>query len=214
MQRTRSAPIDASAATSTGVSGLKAMPTASSSCRASAIVLCTSSVVSVWKVTLSPPASATWRKGRSGFDTMRWQSTAPPTSWTIGATALTMTGPIVIGSVKCPSPMSTWEAPGPAGGSNRPRGPGERGEGLGPPGGRGRSREHAEARARSVDENAIEGAEAGRELERIGAEDADVRCAEARGVLLELPGAPGVLLDSDDLARDLCELGGLPPRGG
>src|SRR5215208_3004822 len=58
MQRQRSAPSDALAASTTAVPGLKATPTPSSCSRASAIVVAESPLASTWNVTLSPPARA------------------------------------------------------------------------------------------------------------------------------------------------------------
>ena len=45
---------------------------------------------------------------------MRWQSSTPPSRWTIGEIDLRTIGPIVIGSTKCPSPTSKWKMRTPA----------------------------------------------------------------------------------------------------
>src|SRR5919109_1182928 len=114
MQSTRSAPSEATTASSTAVSGLKATPTARPSARACSIALHGSSQTSAWNVTLSPPATAIWPKWRSGLSTMRWQSRTPPPSWTMGAIERSTIGPIVIGSTKWPSPTSKWKTRAPA----------------------------------------------------------------------------------------------------
>src|SRR5262245_2953018 len=114
MQSTRSAPREAPTASSTAVSGLKATPTPRPCERASAIAFHGSWQTSTWKVTLSPPAFLICSKWCSGFVTIRWQSMTPPPSWTIGANAWRTTGPIVIGSTKCPSPTSKWKTRAPA----------------------------------------------------------------------------------------------------
>ena len=49
-----------------------------------------------------------------GCSTMRWQSSTPPSRWTIGEIDLSTIGPIVIGSTKCPSPTSKWKIRAPA----------------------------------------------------------------------------------------------------
>ena len=68
----------------------------------------------MWKVTLSPPASLTCSKWRSGSTIIKWQSTLPPAWWIAGATDCTTIGPIVIGGMNCPSPTSTWKMRQPA----------------------------------------------------------------------------------------------------
>src|SRR6266508_3248653 len=114
MQRQRSAPRAAQAAPCTYVCGLKARPTPSPCSRASAIVLAGSGLASTWNVTLSPPARAIWGMCLFGSETIRWTSRTPPRSCTIGAIDSSTTGPIVIGSMKCPSPTSKWKIRVPA----------------------------------------------------------------------------------------------------
>ena len=73
-----------------------------------------SSEASTWNVTLSPPAAFICSKWCSGFETMRCTSITPPAAWIAGAIARRTTGPIVIGSTKCPSPTSKWKIRAPA----------------------------------------------------------------------------------------------------
>ena len=116
MQSTRSTPCEAATASSTGVSGLKATPTPRPCAHAPPLTSGSgSAATSTWNVTLSPPASAICGMCRApGSSTMRWQSRTPPRAWTIGAIACSTTGPIVIGSTKCPSPTSKWKIRAPA----------------------------------------------------------------------------------------------------
>ena len=120
MQRQRSAPrLAASAATSTAVPGLKAMPAPRSCARACASTAPTSSTASTWNVTLSPPDAAISSKWCTGSSTIRWQSMRPSRSWISGAIERSTTGPIVTGGTKWPSPTSKWKTRAPPSSSSR-----------------------------------------------------------------------------------------------
>ena len=111
MQSTRSTSASraACAASSTSVSGLNASPTCRPCSRASATTSGRFGHASWWTVTLFAPASAKPGMWRSGSSTIRWQSSTPPSRWTIGAIHLSTIGPVVTGGMKCPSPTSKWK---------------------------------------------------------------------------------------------------------
>ncbi len=66
--------------------------------------------------------------------------------------------------------------------------------------------QHAEPGAGRVHERAVEAGQIGRQIQRVCHYDADIRGAQSRDVLLELTGAPWMLLDRHDLAGQLCRL--------